>query len=133
LRRIDMVGLIRYVARNSLEASGYFLLCVANIQVAGALIAYCRNWQPGVTISAPAELFQAHPRTVRHTTKHMTRLIEFAPGVLFSADVLSADWFYVATGRAIPFKTDSERVRAFTTAEVSQKTSGALPEQLDLL
>jgi hypothetical protein len=63
----------------------------------------------------------------------MTRLIEFAPGVLFSADALSADWIDVATGHAIPFKTDSERDRAFATAEVSQKTSGPFPEQLDLL
>jgi hypothetical protein len=63
----------------------------------------------------------------------MTRLIQFAPGVFFSADALSTDWIYVATGRAIPFKTNSERDRAFATAEVSQKTSGAFPEQLDLL
>lgn len=80
-----------------------------------------------------AYLSQAQPQTVRHTTKHMTRLIEFAPGVLFSADALSADWIYVAAGRAIPFKADSERDRAFPTAEVSQNTSGVFPEQLDLL
>jgi hypothetical protein len=100
---------------------------------AGALIAYCRNCRPSATTSTPAKLFQAHPQTVRHAKKPMTRLIEFAPGVLFAADVLSADWFYVATGRPIPFKADSERDRASATSEVPQKTSGAPPEQLDLL
>jgi hypothetical protein len=132
LRRIDIVSLIRYVADKCLDAGRYLLSCVTIFEPS-------RLWLCIIVTGSQAPPFPHQPnyfkRTRKHSqaTKHMTRLIEFAHGVLFSADVLSADWLYVATGRAIPLKVDSEQDRAFATTEVPQKTSGALPEQLDLL